>query len=104
MRRSRSVETLFATQREPDPAAHARGEALLVARGARWKRSVRAAPGEERGRRLRRSGEGTGRKDGAHAAPGCASLKMSADAADALAIAICHAHTAGTAARLKLKA
>lgn len=36
--------------------------------------------------------------------PGCASLKMSADAADALAIAICHAHTAGTAARLKLKA
>jgi len=36
--------------------------------------------------------------------PGCASLKMSADAADALAIAICHAHTAGTAARLKLRA
>jgi crossover junction endodeoxyribonuclease RuvC len=36
--------------------------------------------------------------------PGCASLKMSADAADALAIAICHAHTAGTNARLKLKA
>jgi crossover junction endodeoxyribonuclease RuvC len=36
--------------------------------------------------------------------PGCASLKMSADAADALAIAICHAHTAGTAARMKLRA
>ena len=36
--------------------------------------------------------------------PGCASLKMSADAADALAIAICHAHTAGTAARLKIRA
>jgi crossover junction endodeoxyribonuclease RuvC len=36
--------------------------------------------------------------------PGCASLKMTADAADALAIAICHAHTAGTAARLKLRA
>ena len=36
--------------------------------------------------------------------PGCASLKMSADAADALAIAICHAHTAGTTARLKLRA
>jgi crossover junction endodeoxyribonuclease RuvC len=36
--------------------------------------------------------------------PGCASLKMSADASDALAIAICHAHTAGTNARLKLKA
>lgn len=36
--------------------------------------------------------------------PGCASLKMSVDAADALAIAICHAHTAGTAARLKIRA
>ena len=36
--------------------------------------------------------------------PGCASLKMSADASDALAIAICHAHTAGTMARLKLRA
>lgn len=36
--------------------------------------------------------------------PGCASLKMSADAADALAIAICHAHTAGTTARLKVRA
>jgi crossover junction endodeoxyribonuclease RuvC len=36
--------------------------------------------------------------------PGCASLKMTADASDALAIAICHAHTAGTAARLKLRA
>jgi len=32
--------------------------------------------------------------------PSCASLKMSADAADALAIAICHAHTAGTRSRL----
>ncbi|HET7437438.1 MAG TPA: crossover junction endodeoxyribonuclease RuvC [Thermoanaerobaculia bacterium] len=36
--------------------------------------------------------------------PGCATLKMSADASDALAIAICHAHTAGTNARLKLGA
>lgn len=36
--------------------------------------------------------------------PGCASLKLTPDAADALAIAICHAHTAGTAARLKLRA
>jgi crossover junction endodeoxyribonuclease RuvC len=36
--------------------------------------------------------------------PGCATLKMSVDAADALAIAICHAHTAGTAARLKIRA
>ena len=36
--------------------------------------------------------------------PGCAALKMSSDAADALAVAICHAHTAGTQARLKIRA
>ena len=36
--------------------------------------------------------------------PQCATLKMSADATDALAVAICHAHTAGTAARLKIRA
>jgi crossover junction endodeoxyribonuclease RuvC len=36
--------------------------------------------------------------------PGCASLKMSADASDALAVAICHAHTAGTNARMKIRA
>jgi crossover junction endodeoxyribonuclease RuvC len=35
--------------------------------------------------------------------PGCSSLVMSADAADALAIAICHAHTAGTQARLTIR-
>lgn len=34
--------------------------------------------------------------------PGCATLKMSADASDALAIAICHAHTEGTRARTQL--
>jgi crossover junction endodeoxyribonuclease RuvC len=31
--------------------------------------------------------------------PGCAALKMTADASDALAVAICHAHTEGTRAR-----
>lgn len=36
--------------------------------------------------------------------PACATLKMSADASDALAVAICHAHTAGTNARLKIRA
>ena len=36
--------------------------------------------------------------------PGCATLKLAADASDALAIAICHAHTAGTHARLKIRA
>lgn len=35
--------------------------------------------------------------------PGCGSLEMSADASDALALAICHAHTAVTAARLKAR-
>lgn len=36
--------------------------------------------------------------------PGCAALKMTPDASDALAIAICHAHTAGSAAHLRLRA
>ncbi|HUP63491.1 MAG TPA: crossover junction endodeoxyribonuclease RuvC [Thermoanaerobaculia bacterium] len=36
--------------------------------------------------------------------PGCAKLKMAADASDALAVAICHAHTAGTKARMKIRA
>ena len=36
--------------------------------------------------------------------PGCAQLKMGADASDALAIAICHAHTAGTNVRLRIRA
>jgi Holliday junction resolvasome RuvABC endonuclease subunit len=34
--------------------------------------------------------------------PACATLKMAVDASDALAIAICHAHTAGTA-RLQIR-
>lgn len=32
--------------------------------------------------------------------PACAAMKMTTDASDALAIAICHAHTAGTKSRL----
>lgn len=35
--------------------------------------------------------------------PACGAMKMSADASDALAIAICHAHTAGTNARLQIR-
>lgn len=35
--------------------------------------------------------------------PECAPLIMSADAADALAVAICHAHTSGSASRLKIR-
>ena len=34
--------------------------------------------------------------------PACATLTMSADAADALAIAICHAHTSAMSARLRI--
>lgn len=35
--------------------------------------------------------------------PGCGALQLAADAADALAVAICHAHTAGRNIRLKVK-
>lgn len=85
--------------------AHARGVVLLAARAAELEifeyapRSVKSAV----------VGYGAAEKEQVAKMvrmllPGCASLKMSADASDALAIAICHAHTAGTAARLKLKA
>ena len=36
--------------------------------------------------------------------PACATMKMAADATDALAIAICHAHTNGINAKLKIRA
>jgi crossover junction endodeoxyribonuclease RuvC len=36
--------------------------------------------------------------------PACAAMKMAADATDALAIAICHAHTNGINAKLKIHA
>ncbi|MGZ5449728.1 MAG: crossover junction endodeoxyribonuclease RuvC [Thermoanaerobaculia bacterium] len=85
--------------------AHARGVALLAARACALEvfeyapRSVKSAV----------VGYGGAEKEQVAKMvrmllPGCATLKMSADAADALAIAICHAHTAGTTARLKLKA
>ncbi len=85
--------------------AHARGVALLAARACALEvfeyapRSVKSAV----------VGYGGAEKEQVAKMvrmllPDCATLKMSADAADALAIAICHAHTAGTTARLKLKA
>ena len=85
--------------------AHARGVALLAARTASLDvfeyapRSVKSAV----------VGYGNAEKEQVAKMvrmllPACASLKMSADAADALAIAICHAHTAATTARLKLRA
>ena len=102
-----AVETPFAGQNVKSliQLAHARGVILLAARTAALEvfeyspRSVKSA------------GVGYGGAEKEQVAkmvrmllPGCASMKMSVDAADALAIAICHAHTAGTAARLKIRA
>jgi crossover junction endodeoxyribonuclease RuvC len=83
--------------------AHARGVILLAARSARLEvfeyspRSVKSAV----------VGFGGAEKEQVAKMvrmliPATAHLVMSADASDALAVAICHAHTASTAARLKL--
>lgn len=102
-----AVETPFAGQNVKSliQLAHARGVILLAARSANLElfeyapRSVKSAV----------VGYGGAEKEQVAKMvrmllPGCATLKMSADASDALAIAICHAHTAGTAARLKIRA
>lgn len=102
-----AVETPFAGHNVKSliQLAHARGVALLAARYAALE-VFEYAPSL-----VKSAVVGYGRAEKEQVAkmvrmllPGCASLKMSADASDALAIAICHAHTAGTAARLKLKA
>ena len=83
--------------------AHARGVILLAARSARLTvfeyspRSVKSAV----------AGYGAAEKEQVAKMvrmmiPAAAKLVMSADASDALAVAICHAHTASTAARLKI--
>ena len=102
-----AVETPFAGQNVKSliQLAHARGVILLAVRSARLEvfeyspRSVKSAV----------VGYGGAEKEQVAKMvrmllPACATLKMSADASDALAIAICHAHTAGTAARLKIRA
>ena len=102
-----AVETPFAGHNVKSliQLAHARGVVLLAARSAQLEvfeyapRSVKSAV----------VGYGGAEKEQVAKMvrmllPGCATLKMSADASDALAIAICHAHTAGTAARLKIRA
>jgi crossover junction endodeoxyribonuclease RuvC len=102
-----AVESPFAGQNAKSliQLAHARGVILLAAREAMLEiyeyspRSVKSAV----------VGYGGAEKEQVAKMvrmllPGCASLKMSVDASDALAIAICHAHTAGTAARLKIRA
>jgi crossover junction endodeoxyribonuclease RuvC len=102
-----AIETPFAGQNVKSliQLAHARGVALLAARGASLE-IFEYAP-----RAVKSAVVGYGGAEKEQVAkmvrmllPGCAALKMSADASDALAIAICHAHTAATAARLKLRA
>lgn len=102
-----AVETPFAGRNVKSliQLAHARGVVLLAARSAHVDvfeyspRSVKSAV----------VGYGGAEKEQVAKMvrmllPGCATLKMSADAADALAIAICHAHTFATTARLKIRA
>ena len=102
-----AVESPFAGQNAKSliQLAHARGVILLAAQSARLTiyeyspRSVKSAV----------VGFGGAEKEQVAKMvrmllPGCAALKMGADASDALAIAICHAHTAGTEARLKIRA
>jgi crossover junction endodeoxyribonuclease RuvC len=100
-----AVETPFAGHNVKSliQLAHARGVVLLAARTANLElfeyapRSIKSAV----------VGYGAAEKEQVARMvrmllPGCAKLVMSADAADALAVAICHAHTSGTAARLKI--
>jgi crossover junction endodeoxyribonuclease RuvC len=102
-----AVETPFAglNVKSLIQLAHARGVVLLAARCASLEifeyapRSVKSAV----------VGYGAAEKEQVAKMvrmllPGCGSLKMSPDASDALAIAICHAHNAATAARLKIRA
>ena len=102
-----AVETPFAGNNVKSliQLAHARGVVLLAAQSAGIQlfeyspRSVKSAI----------VGYGAAEKDQVAKLvrmllPGCATLKMSPDASDALAIAICHAHTAGTNARLRIQA
>ncbi len=101
-----AVETPFAGQNVKSliQLAHARGVILLAARSSGLEifeyspRSVKSAV------------VGYGGADKEQVAtmvrrlvPQCATLKMTADAADAMAIAICHAHTAGSSAGLKIR-
>ena len=83
--------------------AHARGVILLAAR------SARLAVFEYSPRSVKSAVVGYGGAEKEQVAkmvrtliPSAAKLVMSADASDALAVAICHAHTASTAARLKI--
>ncbi len=102
-----AVEAPFAGQnaRSLIQLAHARGVILLAAQEARL------AVYEYTPRSVKSAVVGYGGAEKEQVAkmvrillPDCAALKMTTDASDALAIAICHAHTAGTNARLKIRA
>jgi crossover junction endodeoxyribonuclease RuvC len=101
-----AVETPFANKNVKSliQLAHARGVVLLAAEASRLEvfeyapRSVKSAV----------VGYGAAEKEQVAKMvrmllPGCSTMKMGPDASDALAIAICHAHTAGTRARLKVR-
>ena len=100
-----AVETPFAGQNMKSliQLAHARGVVLLAARSAQLPvfeyapRSIKSAV----------AGYGGAEKQQVASmvrllVSGCKTQVMSADASDALAVAICHAHTYATAARLKI--
>ncbi|HEX9985968.1 MAG TPA: crossover junction endodeoxyribonuclease RuvC [Thermoanaerobaculia bacterium] len=102
-----AVETPFAGQNVHSliQLAHARGVILLAAQAAKLG-VFEYAPSA-----VKNAVVGYGRAEKEQVAkmvrlllPGCSALKMGADASDALAIAICHAHTAGTNAKLKIRA
>ena len=100
-----AVETPFAGQNVKSliQLAHARGVILFAARSASLElyeyapRSIKSAV----------VGYGAAEKEQVAKMvrmllPGCSKLVMGTDASDALAVAICHAHTAGSNARLKI--
>ena len=100
-----AVETPFAGQNMKSliQLAHARGVILLAARTAELE-VFEYAP-----RSVKSAVVGYGAAEKQQVAKmvrmllqGCAGQVMSADASDALAVAICHAHTHATAVRLKI--
>jgi len=100
-----AVETPFAGQNMKSliQLAHARGVILLAARSAQLE-VFEYAP-----RSIKSAVVGYGAAEKRQVAKmvrmllkGCADQVMSADASDALAVAICHAHTHATAVRLKI--
>ncbi len=100
-----AVETPFAglNMKSLIQLAHARGVILLAAH------SANVSVFEYSPRSVKSAVVGYGAAEKQQVArmvrvllPDCAHLMMSPDASDALAVAICHAHTHATAARLKI--